>query len=151
LCVLIVVASGRSCILVRTVITMNRLPSRTFLKYLLMQIPGWLLFLVIVLLLRSGVELSAWAAGVLLGLAVLKDLLLYPFRRRAYEEDPRTGAERLVGERGVVARRLAPNGYIRVRGELWRAELQPLASPVAEGIAVRITAGRGLTLTVERT
>jgi membrane protein implicated in regulation of membrane protease activity len=144
-------ASSRSYSLMRTVTTMNRLPSRTFVKYLLMQIPGWLLLLVIVLLLRSGVELSAWAAGGLLALMVLKDLLLYPFRRRAYEEDPRTGAERLVGERGVVARRLAPNGYIRVRGELWRAELRPLVSPVAEGNTVQITAGRGLTLTVEET
>jgi membrane protein implicated in regulation of membrane protease activity len=126
------------------------LPSRIFLKYLSMQIPSWLLLLVVVLFLRSLGQLSAFAAGVLVGLTVLKDLLVYRFRRRAYEEDPRTGAERLVGERGVVARRLAPNGYIRVRGELWRAELQPRANTVPEGITVKITAGRGLTLTVER-
>ena len=115
-----------------------------------MQIPGWLLLLVLVLFLRSRVELSTLAASVLLGLAVVKDLLLYPFLRRAHEGDSRTGAERLVGARGVAATALTPQGYIRVRGELWRAESQPLTRPVPEGSIVRVTAGRNLTLTVER-
>lgn len=120
------------------------------MKYFGLQIPGWLLLLLLVLALRSIVELSAQAAGVLLGLAVVKDLLLYPLLRRAYEGDSRTGAERLVGARGVVATPLTPKGYIRVCGELWRAESQPLANPVPEGSRVKVTAGNGLTLTVER-
>jgi membrane protein implicated in regulation of membrane protease activity len=122
--------------------TMDR--DRTFLKYLAMQTPGWLLLLVVVVLLRS------WAAGILLVLAVVKDLFLYPYRRRAYEEDPRTGAERLVGTSGVVVSPVAPKGYVRVRGELWSAELQTPANPAPEGSSVTVVGGRGLTVTVER-
>ena len=129
---------------------MSRLSSRTFLKYIALQVPGWLLLLVLILLLRSRIEISAGLAVTLLGLAVLKDLLLYPLVRRAYEGDSRNGAERLVGAYGVVETPLAPKGYVRVRGELWRAESHPGTGPLPEGSTVKITAGRGLTLTVER-
>ena len=128
---------------------MNLWPNRTFLKYLAVQVPGWLLLLIVLLLLRSRVALSSWAAAALLGAWVLKDLLLYPLLRRAYEEDPRTGGERLVGKRGVAATPLAPDGYIRVKGELWRAHAVKTSLPLPEGSAVRVTAARGLTLTVE--
>ena len=126
--------------------TTIRWPSRTFLKYLVLQIPGWLLLLAIVLFLRLRVGLSV----LLVGLWITKDLLLYRFLRRAYENDPRKGAERLVGVRGVVARPLAPEGYIRVHGELWRAGTKTPDTPLTEGTIVRVTAGNGLTLTVER-
>ena len=126
--------------------TTKRWPSRTFLKYLALQIPDWLLLLAIVLYLCLRVELSA----LLVGLWIAKDLLLFRFLRRSYEGDPRAGAERLVGFRGVVTRSLAPEGYIRVHGELWRAETQTPGTPLTEGTIVRVTAGHGLTLTVER-
>ena len=121
-------------------------PSRTFLKYLVLQIPGWLLLLVIVLYLRLQVEVSA----LLVGLWIAKDLCLFRFLRRAYEDDPRAGAERLVGIRGVVSKSLTPEGYVRVHGELWRAETQTRGTPLEAGTIVRVTAGHGLTLTVER-
>lgn len=123
-------------------------PGRTFLKYLAVQVPGWVLLAGILLLLRSRAGLPAWGAGVLLGLAVVKDLALYPLLRRAYEGDPRTGAERLVGFRASVARPLAPQGYIRVRGELWQARVQRSYGTVPEGATVRICDAEGLTLTV---
>ncbi len=126
--------------------TTIRWPGRTFLKYLLLQTPGWLLLMTIVMFLRLRVEQSA----LLVGVWIAKDLLLYRFLRRAYEHDPRGGAGCLVGVRGVVARPLAPDGYIRVHGELWRAETQTPDTPLTEGTTVRVTAGHGLTLTVER-
>lgn len=129
---------------------MHRFTSRTFLRYIAVQIPGWLLLLVLVLLLRSRIEISGGVIVILLGIAVVKDLLLYPLVRRAYEGGLPSGAERLVGAQGVVETPLAPKGYVRVRGELWRAESHPGTGPLPEGSTVRITAGRGMTLTVER-
>ncbi len=61
---------------------------------------------------------------------------------------PVTGAEGLVGERGLALTALGPGraGQIRVRGEIWSA-----TSPVAldPGCAVRVTSVPGLTLIVE--
>ena len=121
----------------------------TFPKYLVMQIPGWLLLVGILFALRSWLGLPVWAVGALLGLAILKDLALYPLLRHAYEGDPRTGAERLVGCRGSVARALTPRGYVFVRGELWQAKAEATHGTVAEGTTVRICGASGLMLTVE--
>jgi membrane-bound serine protease (ClpP class) len=57
-----------------------------------------------------------------------------------------TGAEGLVGERAQVIEELAPDGRVRVHGEIWSAR-----SPVraAVGQAVRVAEVDGLTLVVE--
>ena len=128
---------------------MIRRPSRTFLKYLVVQIPGWFLLLGILLVVGSWVGLPGWSVGALLALGIVKDLALYPLLRHAYEGDPRTVPERLVGFRGSVAKALSPEGYIRVRGELWHAEATTTGETVPEGTKVRICSARGLTLTVQ--
>ncbi len=68
---------------------------------------------------------------------LLKDLLLYPFFRPAYEPG-RTGSARLVGARGVAEGDLTPMGYIRVRGELWRAVATPADHVIHSGTEVEI-------------
>ena len=128
----------------------NRRSARTFLRYLVLQVPGWVLLSGLLLILRSSIGQPDWVSAAILGAWVAKDLLLYPFLHRAYEVEPfMTGAERLVGTHGVVTTALAPQGYIRVRGELWRAEANT-AEPVPEGSTVRISAARGFVLAVER-
>ncbi len=121
-----------------------------FTRYVLFQVPGWVLAVIAVVLLRRWVDLSLGAATALLAVWVVKDFLLFPFLRSAYEQETRTGAERLIGERGVAVERLEPAGYIRVHGELWRAEQLPPGEPIPEGARVTVHAARGFTLFVQR-
>ena len=78
-----------------------------------------------------------------------KDLVLYRFLRHAYADGPSEviGPEVLVGARGVAEGDLAPSGYVRVRGERWRAEA--LAPGIAGGAAVIVRRVRGLSVQVE--
>ena len=92
--------------------------------------------------------LPLWTGGVLLCLAVVKDFVLYPFVRSAYESDAKTGAERLVGVGGKVQRAINPRGYVRVNGELWRAETELIDQPLPSGSPVTVRSFRGLTLIV---
>lgn len=57
-----------------------------------------------------------------------------------------TGAEGLLGERGVVLASCEPEGRVRVHGEIWNASSP---TPLAEGERVRVTAVEGLRLRVE--
>jgi membrane-bound serine protease (ClpP class) len=59
-----------------------------------------------------------------------------------------TGAEGMIGERGVAITAVAPgqHGQVRVHGEIWRATS---AVPLQAGEAVRVTAVSGLTLAIE--
>src|SRR3972149_4758117 len=91
-------------------------------RYVLLQVPGWGLSALLLYALHRWAGVPGWIAAGLLILVVVKDALLYPLVRRAMVAPPRTGAAALVGGRGVVVSRLAPEGTVRVGAELWKAE-----------------------------
>jgi membrane protein implicated in regulation of membrane protease activity len=59
----------------------------------------------------------------------------------------RAGPETLIGARGVATTDLAPEGQVRVQGELWQARMKGGARA---GDSVRVLAREGLLLVVER-
>jgi membrane protein implicated in regulation of membrane protease activity len=81
------------------------------------------------------------------GLWIIKDIILFAFVWRAYEWKGSKDVHSLIGTQGVVIERLAPSGYIRVRGELWHAETMKEAVGIQEN--VRVQGNRGLTLLVQ--
>jgi membrane-bound ClpP family serine protease len=88
----------------------------------------------------------AWS---LIGLWVLKEAVLYPFLWHAYEGKYSDDLNPLIGVDAIAQQRLDPDGYIRVRGELWRAELKQGCQPVEKDGKVRVCAIHGLILSVE--
>ena len=122
---------------------------RTWVRYLLFQIPGWLIAAVVLYALRYQIGLPVKLAAGLFFLWVVKDLVLYPLLRRSYERTTKTGTEQLVDLRGVAQNRIDPRGHIRVRGEIWSAEVEPGGAAIAAGTNVRILAAERMTLIVE--
>lgn len=123
-------------------------PRSTLVRYTLFQIPEWVLVLgVAVLLYRRGL-LPGWAGALLVAAAMAKDAALYPLLRTAYETDTSSAIERLIGLRGVAVETLAPCGYVRVHGELWRSEATAAGPEIRPGNAVTVHAVRGTTLLV---
>jgi membrane-bound serine protease (ClpP class) len=117
----------------------------TWARYLVWQLPGWLVAALVLAWLRPRAELS-WQLVVGAWLVwITKDLVLYPLVRSAYERAP-TGAERLVGSSAVAETDLAPWGQVRIGAELWRARSD--GGPVARGARVVVTHTEGLTLHV---
>ena len=98
---------------------------------------------------RSWVGLPDWAAAGIIALWVVKDVVMFPFVRIAYQPGARGGPTGLVGARGTAQDALRPSGYVRVSAELWRAELEPGAPPVEPGGRIRVIGVRGLTLLVQ--
>ena len=117
-------------------------------KYLLFQVPGWL-----------AVGTLAWAAHRWLGLDarlailacvawVAKDAVLFAFVRDAYPVTTRPAGAHLLGARAIAEEALAPEGFVRIGPELWRARLAAAEAPVPAGAAVIVEAVDGLTLRV---
>jgi membrane protein implicated in regulation of membrane protease activity len=107
------------------------------IKYLLFQIPGWIIAAAVLTALVHWEFLTKGSAVLCFFGWLLKDLLLYPFFRRAYEPGV-TGSARLVGSKGIAEGDLTPKGYIRVRGELWRAVASPADHVLRSGTEVEI-------------
>jgi len=116
----------------------------------MLQAPGTLLLTLGLVLIRRWVPLPLWLIALLVLAWIVKDALLYPLLRQAYELDGPVRSNTILGERAIARERLAPSGFVRVRGELWRAELPAGESVVEEGGAVRVVGSRGMTLLVER-
>ncbi|MDL1876627.1 nodulation protein NfeD [Cytophagia bacterium CHB2] len=58
-----------------------------------------------------------------------------------------TGAEGMIGEIGEALTPIAPNGKVRVHGEIWWAKS---AAPIAAGEKVKVVLVEGLQITVEK-
>lgn len=120
-----------------------------FVTYLMLEAPGWALAAVLLGFFVYREDLTPRVAGLLFSLWVVKDFVLYPALRIAYEEGSPGGTDGLVGALGTARERLDPEGYVRVGSELWRAVLAREAAPVEAGASVRVLAVRDLTLHVE--
>jgi membrane protein implicated in regulation of membrane protease activity len=118
------------------------------LRYSLLQLPALGFLALIVLALWRFAALPGWAAAALVIGWAIKDAAFYPLLRSAYTGPGGSGTLRLVGQRGVARQDLAPRGYVALGTELWRAEVEPGAAPIAAGRGVRVVGAHRLTLIV---
>ena len=126
--------------------------ARVFARYWLFQIPGQVAVAAVLLLLVGWGRIGEALAWAVFGVWVLKDLVMFPWLRIAYESGGRPhGADALVGSEGRAQEALTEGetGWVRVGPELWRARLAPGAVPIAAGAPVRVVSVRDLTLRVE--
>jgi membrane protein implicated in regulation of membrane protease activity len=121
-------------------------------RYLFAQVPGWLI-VAIGAVVASSYGADPRLAWTIAAAWVVKDLVAYPFVRRAYERT-RASTEALIGTVGVVRDALAPSGWVTIRGEVWRAELDagspPGAMPAGRKVRVQSVEGRTLRVVPER-
>lgn len=119
---------------------------RVIFRYILFQLPGWVVFILLLLVISRFVSIPMWVMIILLFLWILKDAAMYPLVWRSYDE---RNADPLVGMKGTVTEDLNPTGHIMIRGELWKAETQNGNLPVNKGETVLVSGSRGLTLFVQ--
>ncbi len=122
---------------------------RIFVRYMLFQVPGVVLLYLLLILAGRVVVLPTWFIWSLVALWVIKDLILFPAVWRAYDQERRNDAGSMVGSRGIAEDRLDRSGYIRVHGELWKAEVMGNIPSIGKGEKVTVRGIRGLKLFVE--
>jgi membrane protein implicated in regulation of membrane protease activity len=103
---------------------------------------------VILVLLRNRLELPGWAIWGIVAIWLAKDALLYPLVWRSYDAAYPVSAHSMEGAHGVATERIDPTGYVRVRGELWRAELMSGVPPIDKGERVLVETRRDFILLV---
>ncbi|MGH9319181.1 MAG: NfeD family protein [Vicinamibacteria bacterium] len=121
-----------------------------FWRYWLLQIPGWGVLIVALILAHRYFGLSTAWALVIFALWLVKDWAIYPVLKKYYDFKTEEPTSRLVGQRAVAQQALRPRGYVRLWGELWLAEVANHTQPVAAGDEVIVEAIEGLTLRVRR-
>ena len=122
---------------------------RIVLRYALYQIPDMMILVLILFMLHQWVDLSLWLYIGFVSLWMVIYVLVFTFVWPAYDK-PRPGdVKSLIGTQGIAEELLDPSGYIRVHGELWRAEVIGTTMAIEKGQAVLIERADGLTLLVK--
>jgi membrane protein implicated in regulation of membrane protease activity len=113
--------------------------------YIVAQLPGWVLAVLVVAALSQWTALPGWMAVLTVIVWIVKDLLLFPTMRRYYRSEP--AERRIVGQRGTAVTDIAPTGFVRVRGELWQAASD---GNIAAGSEIEVRDVQGLHLKVRQ-
>ncbi len=127
---------------------MKRWPLRVIIRYALFQIPEILLLLLVLYGLHHWFSVPLWMLGMILGIWIIKDFILFFFIWRAYEI-PESGRDpRLEGAVGVTIEALDPQGYVEINGELWKAQSKN-KQPIPARQKVAVVDHKGLLLIVQ--
>ncbi|MBN1930107.1 MAG: NfeD family protein [Desulfobacterales bacterium] len=129
--------------------TKNCLSPRILIRYTLLQLPESAVFILVLILIRRWINIPDWSFYGLIAFWIFKDIIFFPFVWRAYDCDDQQAKHSMIGLQGFAADRLAPSGYIRIRGELWQAEVSGNDSMIEKGQPVRVLAIDGLKLLVQ--
>ena len=121
-----------------------------FVRYLLFQLPSWILVALVLVGLAWKDLLPLWLAWAVVAGLVVKDLVFFPRLRIGYEPSRAHGGGELLGAIAVVDTPLGPEGYVRVGPERWRARLLRAGDRAAPGEAVWVREIERLTLLVEK-
>ena len=119
-----------------------------FFRYLFFQIPGWAITAIAAVALVEWEIIPRWLALLGFGGLVLKDLVSFPFLRSAYEVTVTSGSEALIGRKGIAQGDLAPEGYVKIHLELWRAVAEPSRHTISAGTEVEVVRAEGMRLVV---
>ena len=130
-------------------VNLKNIPGPVYLRYILLNIPGLAAVILILIIIQNWIELSDWLFWSIIGFWIVLDVVLFPFTWRAYDRERSGQSRSMIGEGGIAKERLAPSGYVQVRGELWRAEIIDDGRPIEKGQSVQIVKMDGLTLFVE--
>jgi membrane-bound ClpP family serine protease len=114
------------------------------------MIPGTVVLCLFLLIIRHWIQIPTWLIAGIVTFSIIKDVVIFPFVWRSYDWD-RPGLSRaMIAARGFARDRLDPIGYVRVYGELWKAEIEENATSIEKGAAVKVIGMKGLRLIVEQ-
>ena len=118
-------------------------------KYALFQIPSYLLLGLLLLVARHFMDIPTWVILSIIAFWFTKDVFLFPSVWKAYDMSTQGKTQPIIGMQGTVEKELNPSGSVKVRGELWQAELTGEGRVAARGEKIEVQGIRGLTLLVK--
>jgi len=124
--------------------------TRIIKRYILFQIPAFLIVISILLLLDQWLNLTYVLITAILVLWILKDTIMYRFVWKSYDVDNKAQVNRLIGSKGKIVEDLNPRGYVKVNGELWHAEVNNNDTFLRKDEVVEVVEVNGLKMRVKK-
>ncbi len=126
------------------------LNSKVILKYALLHFAELLLLVGALIVVERFLGMGTWLIITIIVLWIVKDIIMFTKVWQSYAFPDNDPMRQLIGLEATVMVSLNPVGYVRTRGELWKAEVSNPRYPVEKGARTRVIDVKGTTLIVER-
>jgi len=126
------------------------LNSKVILKYALLHLAELALLIGALIVLESFLDIATWLIISIIVLWIAKDVIMFTKVWRSYAFPDNDPMRQLIGLEAIAIMSLNPVGYVRARGELWKAEVRNPLYPAEKGDRTRVIDVKGTTLIVER-
>jgi len=126
------------------------LNSKVLLKYAVLHLAELALLVGALIVVKRFIGIPTWLIITILALWIIKDMAMFTKVWRAYSFEDNDPMRQLIGLEATVMVSLNPIGYVRARGELWKAEVRNPLYPAKRGERTRVIDIKGMTLIVER-
>ena len=85
---------------------------------------------------RLGINIQWWVLVIVMMVWTTCAVIIYRMGSRALRKKPVAGMTAMIGGKGRVVTPLAPEGFIRMKGELWRATTTDNGIEVGDEVSV---------------
>lgn len=125
--------------------------SDTVLNYTIYAIIGTLLEMILLVVVviwifpLFNIHITGWGLAILIFILLAFDVFTYTMGRRALNKTLLYGPEMLLGHTGTVVQTINHSGFVKVRGELWKAVSE---SSIEAGQEIIVTGISGMKLIV---
>ena len=82
------------------------------------------------------IYIPLWGLAILMASLAVYSYIMYRVGKSTFLIRPRVAAEAIIGCEGKVTRRLAPGGYVKVQGVLWKATCDEAELEIDDEIVV---------------
>jgi len=110
--------------------------------YTVQAILGWMLEEVVLvavvlwLLPLLNINIPLWGLAILMVALAVYSYVMYRVGSPTFLMKPKVAAEAIIGNDGKVTKRLAPEGYVKVQGVLWKATCVESELEVGDDVVV---------------
>ena len=126
----------------------NALSLKVITRYIILQSPLTVALFILLMLSQNTRAISSKVIFVILVVSIAKDILLYPFVWKTYDPGHQKKQNPMIGLTGTAQEGFEQEGYIMVRGELWRAQVVRRNLTIEKDEKVLVCGADGLTLLI---
>jgi membrane protein implicated in regulation of membrane protease activity len=83
-----------------------------------------------------NINIPLWCLAILMVALAVYSGVMYRVGRQTFFIRPKVAAENIIGSEGVVTRPVAPEGYVKVQGVLWKATCNEIELEIGDEVVV---------------
>lgn len=83
-----------------------------------------------------NINIPLWGLVILMVALAIYSGVMYRVGRQTFFIRPKVAADNIIGSEGTVTKRLAPEGYIKVQGVLWKATCNEIELEIGDEVVV---------------